>query len=325
MERLITENYFLDFMRSESADQGWKVITNKGNKRLLHYKSQQQLALSHGWRECLADKGYRGVERFLVTRDGKRWVENEGGLYTLSDFWDKREWPGEKKKRMEGYSQLGKMLGCIHTYFDGIEENDVKDLRKKGVLSRIRFQSLYDFFQKIPADLKRNLTTDTAQMIMGNLNSIAEKVQRAEFFYKNSLELTSFSFPQIPLQSFIHYENRWYLTGLHFPFVIPIHEDTFSLLNQIYCQEKGEVKGVEHFLTGYLSEREISRQEWDSIFAMAIFPWGIVDRLHSILHTGNPKEITPEQIMPIFKKQIEQETVLQFLAHWADLRGRVSY
>ena len=209
MERLIIQNYFLDVVEIESTALGWKVATNKGNKRLLHYKSQQQLALSYGWREYVSNKGYRGVERFLATRDGERWIENEDGFYTVSDFWDQREWPQEIKIRMEGYSLLGKMLGCIHTYFEGIEEDQNAELRKKGMLSRIRFQSLYDFFHKMPSEMKKNLSGETGRIILSNLPSIAERVHRAELFYKSSLDVDAFSIPQIPLESFINFENRW--------------------------------------------------------------------------------------------------------------------
>lgn len=325
MERLITENYFLECIGIEKANQGWKVITNKGNKRFLHYKSQQQLALSHGWREYCSDNGYRGVERFLVTKDQKRWIENEDGMYTLSDFWEQRGWPDEKKKRMDGYSLLGSMLGCIHTYFEEIDGNKFMELRKTGILSRIRFQHLYDFFGKISGDLEKKLPEKTGRIIKENLPSIAERVHRADLFHNRSLNMDVFSYPEINLESFVNCENRWYLTGLHSPIIVPIHEDTFSLLHQIFLQENGELKGVESFFSGYLTERELSRKEWDSIFAMAIFPWGIVDQLYSTLNASNKKEITPEQITEIFQKQLEQESVLQFLAHWADSRGRVSY
>jgi hypothetical protein len=301
-------------------------MTDKGNKRFIHYKSQQQLALSHGWREYAANKGYRCVERFLVTREGERWIEKEGGFFTVSDFWENKKWPEEKKKRMDGYSQLGKIIGCIHSYFEGIEEEKMLEVKRKGRLARIRFQNLYDFFHKIPVDIKKNLAPETGRLLIRNLPLIAERVHQSELFYERCLDQVGiYSFSHIPLESFIYHKDCWYLTGLHLPQFIAIHEDTFSLMFQIFSQEDGDLKGVETFLTGYLAERELPRKEWDFIFAMAVFPWETIDKLYVLLHNSNLKEITPEQLTAIFKKQMDQETILQFLAHWADLRGRVSY
>lgn len=325
MEHVVKENYFLECLGMEPATPGWKVITNKGNKRLLHYHSQQQLALSHGWREYLAEKGYRCVERFLVTRDGTRWVEKEEGYYTLSDFWEPKEWPKEKKKRMEGYYQLGKLLGCLHSYFAELESSKYGDLRKKGMFSRVRFQQIYEYFSKISADLKNKFSKETASFLKSNLPSISERVHRSESFYEKCKEIDIFSFPQLPLDALVYHQDRWYLTGIHVPYVVPIHEDTYAFIIQIFHQEQKELKGVKAFLSGYLTERELPRKEWDYIFAMSVFPWGILDHLYSLFQKRNQKEITLEQITPIFARQMEQESVLEFLAQWADLRGRVSY
>lgn len=324
--RQLIEQYGLEFQSAVQVGQGWRISTNKGDKRLSHFSSQQQLALSHDWREYLAENGHRYVERYLVTKVGKREIEDATGRYVVSDYWEVGDECGEKKKRWEGYYDLGRVIGKTHFFFEarGEEENVFPGLQKKGMISRIRFESLYEFLQGISQG-EKSWSHSIKRFLSTNLPLLAERIHKAELFYQSSLEGPSrFSFSQFPLEFFCNHKEKWYVIGNHHPLISPLHEDTFSLLIEINQREKGDLKGIERFLNGYLAERDLSRKEWDFLCSMFIFPWGVMERLYALLKQKNPDEILPEEMTAIFAKQIEQEGILQFIAHWADSRGGVS-
>lgn len=319
------EKYALEVQIIQPIDEGWKAQTDKGNKKVLFFNSQQQLALSHGWRESLANHGYRYVERYFATVDGKRWVEGPKGLYALSDYWEPRDWPGEKKKRIEGYERMGELLALIHTYFERAEGSKINIQERKGMLSRIRFQPLYDFLREINGNGKGKLPASTNRFLSANLPMLGERIHKAELFYQKGIsQAPSYSLASISLDSLIWHNEKWFLTGLHHSAISRRHEDTFYLLIQIFRREKGQLKGIESFLKSYLSIRYLSPMEWEYLLSLLIFPWETVEQLYGIFKMKNLENITVEDVAHIFQKQMEQESILHFIARWADLRDGVT-
>lgn len=290
-------------------ENGWYVLTDRGRKRIIYCQDENLIRWSHSWREYLVNQGFRHVERYLVNGQGEHWVSDSTGTYALSDYWEQDYgWSKRNELQMEGYRTFGELLAYIHLCFDSVEEVYRGRYRKKGTLNETRLKSSYRHLHTITKEIESRQRDTKDNWLLYNFSRVVERVRKAEALYEVSgveNDRTPLSFAHVPLSSLVYWEPCWYITGLHNPVLVPRHEDTVALLEQIH--EMSGTEGVIQFLSAYASVRRIPVSEKSYLLALLCYPLPILSGLESLSYPPEERE----RITAGFQLQGQREKVLQ--------------
>jgi hypothetical protein len=300
----------------------WYVLTDRGKKRITYCMDENLLRWSHSWREYLVALGFRQVERYLATGHGGHWVNDYTGCYALSDYWEKDStWLRQSSLQTEGYRLLGILLARIHEYFDQQKEVYRGRYRKKGLLNETGFKNSYRHLYTAMSEAKNMQIGATGKWLHYNLSLVKERVRKAEALYEASgveNDRTPLSFAYFDITSLIYWEQAWYITNLHNPILVPRHEDTASIIEQIY--ETGGAEGVRNFFSAYMNTRKLSVEERNYLLAVLSYPLPIVIRLENMMFSME----TLEALKAAFRLQSHREEALRCFSEMEDVPGEAS-
>lgn len=287
-------------------ENGWYALTDRGKKRIIYCQDENLIRWSHSWREYLVNQGFRHVERYLVNGQGEHWISDLAGSYALSDYWEQDyDWSKRNELQMKGYQTFGELLAHIHLCFDNVEEVYRGRYRKKGTLNETRLKSSYRYLHAIIKEIE---SRQSDNWLLYNLSRVAERVRKAEALYEASggeNDRTPLSFAHMPLSSLVYWEPCWYITGLHNPVLVPRHEDTVTLLEQIY--EISDTEGVNQFLSAYASVRRIPVPEKNYLLALLCYPLPVLSGLEGLPQLSEERE----RIIAGFHLQGQREKILR--------------
>jgi len=316
------EGYPFMIQEVKQAETGWYALTDRGKKRIIYCPDENLLRWSHRWREYLADQGVRQVERYLTTKQREHWISVSVGCYALSDYWEQdTTWFTHPFLQKEGYQVLGETLARIHECFESIEEVYRGRYRKKGILNETRLKNSYRHLHAAMKEMEKETMNATNKWLLYNLFRVAERVKKAEALYRASgveNDQTPLSFAYFPLSSLVYWEEAWYITGLHNPVLVPRHEDTLSILEQIH--ETGGKEGVRVFLSAYAGRRSMPMRERNYLLALLSYPLPVFSRLENISVFVEEKE----RMGIDFQLQIRREHLLQCVLETQELCGEAS-
>jgi hypothetical protein len=303
------EEYPFTIAEMKQEQNGWYAFTDRGKKRITYWPDENLLCWSHSWREYLAANGFRHVERYLVTKQGMHWISHHTGGYALSDCLEETEkWTEHSEVKIEGYGMIGTLLGHLHLCFENEAMVYRGRYRRKGMLTETRLQNSYRHLYAVTRELRNKKLQATEKWLLYNFSRVIERVRKAEALYAASgveSDRTPLSFAYIDLASLVRWEGAWYLTGLHNPVLVPRHEDTVSLLEQIY--ESGGREGVDTFLSAYRKVRRWSLEERNYLFALLAYPLPIIMHLEVNEYGGESQT----EIVNAFTLQGKREELLQ--------------
>lgn len=294
------------------GEDGWYALTNRGKKRIIVCADESVLRWSHRWREYLVLQGFRHVERYLVTSHGAHWIVDDAVGYALSDYWTADDhWPRRPVMQATGYRVLGELLAHIHMCFDQTHESYQGPYRRRAMVDNALLASKHKQLRTINSTLKRHPTDAWNKWLSYNLSLVEERLRKAEDLYKASgveEDRTPLSFSYFPLSSLVHWEDAWYLTGLHAPLLAPRHEDTLSVLEQVYGM--GGEEGTRHFLLAYTAVRRLPDREKNYLLSLLSYPLPI------LIHLENPSALAENRnnIKIGFRLQSQREHLLRCVA-----------
>ncbi|WP_047150602.1 hypothetical protein [Aneurinibacillus tyrosinisolvens] len=321
------DDYALDIKEVAQTEGGWRVSTDKGDKRLLYCRDVNLLRWSHHWREKLVADGLRHVERYMVTKTGKHWIEDNIGCFALSDWWEGgKEWPDEKEIRMNGYKTAGIFLGSIHRSADLEQEMYRGRYRRKGTINQTELQKNMHLIHGLIQDISREKPASEQKWFAYNLSCVEERTNKAQTFYFASgaeADCIPLSFVFIDLSCFVYWEEDWYITGLHNCVLVPRHEDTLSLLQQILEKEEG-IGGIRAFLDGYFSVRAMPESERTYLLALLSYPGSILASLEDCQSPGSLLADERERLLLEMARQTEKEAIFACIKEWDVLSGEES-
>ncbi|WP_027414867.1 hypothetical protein [Aneurinibacillus terranovensis] len=308
--------YALEVEKIENVEDGWVALTDRGAKRIIYCPDKELFQWSHTWRENLVRRGFRYVERYLATKEDEHWIEDRIGIYALSDYWPPMtQWPEDREIRLKGYESFGQILASIHA--DSCLVDYRGRYRAEGTIGPEKFTNAYQWLQTIMKEKKEGVRW------IHNLPHVTERVQKAEELYlaskaRGDTQRLSFAFVQC--SQLVYWEGEWYVTGLHNPVLGPLHEDTVSLLEQIFQAENGQADALHAFLGGYTSVREWPEAEWKYVSALLCYPGRLLQQMLAIL--GGYRAEEDDFVQRQFKLQMEREKILHEIALWNEQRGR---
>lgn len=301
------EEYPFTIYEVNQADGGWLIRTDRGDKAVLYCPDENLLRWSHSWREHLVRTGFRSVQRYLATRSGAHWITDSMGCCALFDWWEEeRSWLNDQQLRQEGYRIMGRVLGQIHAFFDTKSVHYRGRYRKKGMITATRFQNARRSIRAVMNQVAQQPHGKEARWLEYNITRSKERLRRAEELYTGSGaedDILPLSFAFIDLSSLVYWEGEWYVTGLHNPVLVPRHEDTVSLLEQIVAYD--DIESVAVFLDAYFAERTMTEAEWEYVEALIAYPQAVLEAIEEPL-----QPVVYERVRAALEKQTEREQLL---------------
>ncbi|MED0736426.1 hypothetical protein [Aneurinibacillus thermoaerophilus] len=315
------EEYPFAFIEVKQEKNDWYVLSDRGKKRITYCTDENLLRWSHHWRECLAASGFRYVERYIATRSGTHWISDDTGCYALSDYWEKDDsWVRHPFWQMEGYSVLGMLLARIHACSDYKIRIVPGRYCTKGILTEAALRNSYRYLDTIMQNLYNRKSAEE-KWLFYNLSRTVERVRMAEALYVASgveHDATPLSFAYMELASLVRWEGVWYITGLHAPVLARRHEDTLSLLEQIW--RAGGADGVQAFLSAYADERRLTVEERNYLLSLLAYPLPVLLRIKSATSLKDEQE----SIATGFRLQYQREQLLACVMEMHGLCGEGS-
>ncbi|BAU26973.1 hypothetical protein DFP93_10456 [Aneurinibacillus soli] len=301
------EEYPFSIDEVKQADGGWIIQTDRGCKAVLYCPDENLLRWSHSWREYLVRTGFRSVQRYLATRSGAHWITDSIGCCALFDWWEEeKSWLDDDQLRQEGYRIIGRVLGQIHAFFDERTVYYRGRYRKKGMITATRLHSACRNIHAAINQIASEPSTKDTRWLMYNITRSSERIRRAEELYKGSgveEEVLPLSFAFVDLSSLVYWEGEWYVTGLHNPVLVPRHEDTVSLLEQIIIYDGMESVAV--FLDAYFAQRTMTEAEWNYVEALLAYPYAVLTAIEEPFQPD-----LYERVRDALVKQVQREQLL---------------
>lgn len=162
LDKEIVQCFGLDVRNIYPYKDAYVAVTDSGKKlvkRLLY--SPERLKFVHGAKEHLAENGFAGVDRYLVTLSGEPGFCCNGCWYVMTDFIDGRESCFDDDEDVKtaavalaalhrasaGYgapegSKMRDELGKLPTYFSR-RLNDIKKMKKQARKGKSRFDHVF--------------------------------------------------------------------------------------------------------------------------------------------------------------------------------------
>lgn len=249
----------------------------------------------------MATSGFRTVERFLLTRAKKPYVNLDKKWVTATDHYAGRHPDYQSRRDMK---IVGKCLAVLH--------QSLFHVQKK----REHQQSLDRFRQ---AMINENSVENMLRELRGkkkteNLMNIRRRMKRSLFFYRKVESLIRdlpLSHGTFSAKNLVRISGSWYLYGCHNPKLAPLHHDTYHLIREIYQNSGWNIESVQSFFDGYRREREPAMQEWIYLLSMLIFPSDIWDALRE-------EENRKIDLVPVMEKQAYWDQLTVWVAEQMD-------
>jgi hypothetical protein len=113
----IAEEYNFHVYHTVPVEGGYRIETNVGSKMISVWNNKEDLQWSFLWREELAKRGYRQIDRFIRTRDGAPFVKNKDEYIVVQDIFK-----GEqiKSNQSEKWAAVGQMMGTLFQAFKDV-------------------------------------------------------------------------------------------------------------------------------------------------------------------------------------------------------------
>ncbi len=249
----------------------------------------------------MATGGFRTVERFLLTRDKKPYLDLGEKWVTATDHYAGKHPDYTSRRDMK---IVGKCLAELHQSLFDVQ----KKIEKGEGLSRFR-QSMIndDAVAKKLRELHGKKKTE-------NLMNLRKRMNRSVYFYKKVASLTRelpLSHETFSAKNLVRISGSWYLYGCYNPNLAPLHHDTYHLVREIYQKSGWNLESVQSFFDGYRREREPAIQEWIYLLSMLIFP-------SDILNAVQEEESRMVDPVPVMEKQAYWDRLTIWIAEQMD-------
>lgn len=314
----ICQQYRARVIRVTPLDDCYLLETNRGPKELRVWPRVDVMRWSFAWRERLARQGFRGLERFIRTREGKPYVIAGKRGVTMTDHHRRIEpcQPGVEMAR-----QCGEVIGMMHAaqqespLLNGTEYLKHEQLKAESEWNRAK--ALFASFRR---EDKKKLRGERWVAELG-----PTLLQRMERSY------TMLSHPEIPQDSIgvSHrdltrdnwgiVDERLFIRGFFRPALSVQHRDVAGYLRELYLTHE-DLEQIDSFLDGYEEKKAISYGDYTLMLAFMARPREVWKSMESYV---KQLEHGPQVPTTAIEQALEcQQTVDVLLRHIANRAER---
>lgn len=306
----LASHYHFHVYRSIHIKDGYRLDTNCGPKKISAWSQEQYLHWSFLWREELAHKGFRQVDRFIRTRDGAPFVKINEEYIVVQDIFEGKTIPFDKPL---SWILLGKTMGLLFQSFKDIAQRN-KHYQKKTINWENVSQNKYTEHKSLQ-DLKKRIVTKKDSMFT---YLVKEHWLQLEKRWKQSTTLQSIDFSPIVSLSKIDLDDIVLLQQGCLGFCPSQHQVTYDyqgiaeLFKDLYQQEKATLDDIKHFYSSFQDIYQPTLEQQYNILSHLIYPKSFFEMIHKYLEHGYSDQDCAQGWMELCQ---DQEKFDQ-LHHW---------
>ncbi len=314
----VCQRYKARIIRIIPKDGYYLLETNRGTKELRIWPRIDVMRWSHAWREQLARQGFRGVERFIRTRDSKPYVVLAKKGFTLTDHVPNAE---PFLPSVEQASTCGNVIAMMHlaqqsnTILPAVE---VLNNEQEGAFAEVKRARhlLQEFISYRPH------FTATDKWIAGLFPPLIERLGRSAELLATAQpedEWINVSHRELAIENWEGKNQSLFLHGFYQPVLSIQQRDTASFLKELYSKSDDFAR-VDAFLDSYEAVKPLRYEEYVLLVGFLAYPeeaWRSVESYVVAFLTAREKP-EAERIEAAIQRQTHIDALLDHVARRAE-------
>ena len=309
----VIRQYNLRVGTIESFKKMHILKTERGTKILKVWNDPKELEKAHFYKELLAKQGFRRIERFIHTRDGKPYVLYKGQGYSLSDL---IEGLPPSIKRESDIRATGATLGEFHDSLSKIKTD------KKFTRWSFHFENGLKSLSKLEGKLKNTNKSEFDQIIINDLKAYKEQINQSiqmaksveKNLVKNGIEpIWCHGNPKINSFKIDEYGEGW-LIDFNYPIVDMVAYDMGKLISRLYIKNNYDSKIVLTFIDSYQNIKPLRPDDKLLLLTYIAYPHNIWKFLQIYLNGSIDTQLTnKESYEQLVEEQVNMGKLYQEL------------
>lgn len=321
----ICQQYRARVIRITPLEDCYLLETNRGPKELRVWPRVDVMRWSFAWRERLARQGFRGLERFIRTREAKPFVIVGKRGVTMTDHQRHIE---ACPFNAEIASQTGRVIGLMHAaqqespLLSGEEYLQQEKLKAEAAWSRAK--ALFASYRN-----NRTIQHEGDRLVAELMPSLLQRMERSYSMLSHpsiAVDQVGVSHRYLSRDNWGMVNDKLFIRGFFRPALSVQLRDVANYLREMYLIH-GDLSQVDTFLDGYEEKKPLTYGEYTLLLAFMARPrevWKSVEEYVTRLSHGQQAPTTG-----IERALDSQQAVDQLLRHIADraerARGEGSY
>lgn len=281
---------------------GYRIETNVGSKYISVWRKEESLRWSFLWREELAKKGFRLVDRFIRTREGEPFVKVQEEYVVVQDLL-----LGEPiRLEEESTIQLGTLMGMLFNTFREIAVPVTEDSQTAHFIDKTELDS----YKKEVSIAPKSMFTHLVRM---HWRSLEQRMKQAKALSSTKQEgKPIWALPNLQLEQWKRLENS--LLGFSTPEQEPVlHVRSIAqFIQEMYLKQRESLELVERFYREFEQVYRPTLEEQYMILAYFIYPASFFSILQKYFRYG----FTDEECTELWMNECEIQEKLDQLHLW---------
>jgi len=313
----VCQNYRARVIRVTPLDDCYLLETNRGPKELHVWPRVDVMRWSFAWRERLARQGFRGLERFIRTRDSKPYVIAGNQGITMTDHVRKLE---TLQPHQDTAYQCGRVVAMMHlsqqesNLLPGVEYLQQEQMKAETECARAK--SLFESYRAKFAKEKGE-----KRWVGSLLVPLIQRMERsASMLGSESIDPDAVSVSHRDLlgDNWGLVDGKLHLRGFFRPSLSVQQRDVAGYLRDLYLAS-GDLAKIDSFLDGYEEVKPLSYADYTLMLAFMARPreiWRSVEAYVNRVSGG--KEAPVAGIEQALKSQQAVDLLLRHIADRAE-------
>lgn len=294
---------------------GYTLQTNYGPKIVTLVQDQTYLHWAFLWREELAKKGFRFIDRFIRTRDEAPFVSISPYQLVVRDALTEPLFsPIPHPEAKELYRPIGQIMGLMFQTAEALDQKYATHPEFSSWKHKKRVEhSLMpeERFVQLKKDLVTAKETIFLQLVKSNWRLIEQRWKHTVFLFRQ--RQSEFMPPIEPrLQYFYLYQDKL-LCYFAEEFTLSMGlRGVAQFIQEIFFQNNGRLLELQGFLEGFEESFPLTKQQHFEILAWFIYP----DRFFKIIDDYKKQVKSEESCVQEWIDLCQLQSDLDHLQHW---------
>lgn len=306
----LASHYHFHVYRSIHIKDGYRLETNCGPKKISVWSQEPYLHWSFLWREELAHKGFRQVDRFIRTRDGAPYVKVNQEYVVVQDILEGKRIPFDQPL---SWLLLAKSMGLLFRSFRELAQRYYNYQKKSANWENVSEDKYTD--HKRLQELKKRIVTQKDSMFT---YLVKEHWLSIEKRWKQSITLQRIECSPIVSLSKVNLDDIILLQQGCLGFCLNQHQVAYDyqaiaeLLKDLYQQEGASLENMEYFYSSFQNIYQPTLEDQYNILSHLIYPKSFIEMIHNYLEYGYSDQDCAQGWMELCQNQEK----LDQLHHW---------
>ena len=317
----VCRNYRVRVIRVTPLEDGFLLETNRGPKELRVWPRVDVMRWSFAWRERLARQGFRGLERFIRTREAKPFVIVGKRGVTMTDHQRHKEacQPGE-----ELAFQCGRVTAMMHA---AQQESPLIPGAEYLQQTRLATESEWNRAKAVAKTYLQAMDRQSGRRRwVGELMSpLLQRMERSVHLLNHpsiSPDAVSVSHRDLTRDNWKMVNEKLFLTGFFRPALSVQLRDVAGYLRELYLTH-ADIGQVDSFLDGYEREKPLGYGDYTLLLALMARPREIWKSIAAFVEeTAQGERKSTREIEQALEIQQSVDVLLRHIAERAErVRG----